>query len=184
MDKGFETQIANIEKSTGKSLEEWKAIVNASGLAKHGEMVNFLKTVHGFTHGNANTVVHLARESHADAAENTDDWVVLQYDGKENLKAWYDLLKSEIQSLGTDIEIAPKKGYVSFKRKKQFCIIQPSTKTRMDIGLNIKKTEPSGITEKAGSWNGMCTHRIRIESTDQINQEVFDWIMESYNEAG
>ena len=50
VEKATQTQIANIEKSTGKKLEEWIAIVNKSGFAKHGELVNFLKEKHAFTH--------------------------------------------------------------------------------------------------------------------------------------
>ena len=32
-------QIANIERSTGRSLAEWIETVRASGLAKHGQVV-------------------------------------------------------------------------------------------------------------------------------------------------
>ena len=43
VDKALQTQLDNIEKNTGKTLAEWYAIVNNSGLSKHGEMVSFLK---------------------------------------------------------------------------------------------------------------------------------------------
>ena len=90
LDKAYATQIANIEKNTGKKLDGWISIVNKSGLKKHGELVGFLKEKHGFTHGNANMVVHYARQSHAGAAENSDDLITEQYQGKGNLKPWYD----------------------------------------------------------------------------------------------
>lgn len=184
MDKATQTQIANIEKATGKKLEEWIMLVNKSGLAKHGELVNFLKEKHGFTHGNANVVVHFAKQSHAGAAENADDLVTEQYKGKEGLKPWYDKIIAEILKFGKDIEVAPKKAYVSVRRKKQFAIIQPSTKTRMDIGLNIKGPSPSGNAEAAGSWNSMCTHRIRVEDEKIINKELIEWIKKAYDQAG
>ena len=82
LDKAYATQIANIEKSTGKKLNDWITIVNNSGFAKHGELVSFLKEKHGFTHGNANMVVHYAKQSHAGAAENDTDWIAGQYKGK------------------------------------------------------------------------------------------------------
>ena len=78
IDKATQTQITNIEKNTGKKLEEWIAVVNKSGFAKHGELVNFLKEKHGFTHGNANMVVHYAKQSHAGAAENSGDLITEQ----------------------------------------------------------------------------------------------------------
>ena len=184
IDKATQTQIANIEKNTGKTLQQWIEIVNKSGFAKHGELVNFLKEKHGFTHGNANTVVHFAKQSHAGAAENSDDLITEQYKGKENLKPWYDKIMAEISKFGKDVEAAPKKAYVSLRRKKQFGLIQPSTKDRLDIGLNIKGVEPSGIVEDGKKWNAMCTHRIRIENEETINKDLFNWIKKAYEQAG
>ena len=94
--KAYATQIANIEKATGKKITDWYDVINKSGISKHGELVNFLKEKHGFTHGNANTVVHFAKQSHADAAENDTDWIAEQYKGKENLKPWYDKIMTEL----------------------------------------------------------------------------------------
>lgn len=184
IDKATQTQIANIEKNTGKKLDEWIANVNKSGFAKHGELVNFLKEKHGFTHGNANVVVHFAKQSHAGATENSDDLVAEQYKGKENLKPWYDKIMAEINKLGKDVELAPKKAYVSVRRKKQFAILQPSTKDRLDVGLNIKGVEPSGMVEDGKKWNAMCTHRIRIENEKALGKELFNWIKQAYEQAG
>lgn len=184
IDKATQTQIANIEKNTGKKLEEWIALVNKSGFAKHGELVNYLKEKHGFTHGNANTVVHFAKQSHAGAAENSEDLVAAQYQGRENLKPWYDKIMAEINKFGPDVEIAPKKAYVSLRRKKQFALIQPSTKDRLDVGLNIKGVAPSGIVEEGAKWNAMCTHRIRIEDEKTISKELMNWIKQAYEQAG
>jgi len=184
IDKATQTQIDNIEKNSGKKLNDWIAIVNKSGFEKHGELVKFLKEKHGFTHGNANTVVHFTKQSHAGAADNETDWIAEQYKGKEDMKTWYDKLMEAINKFGKDIEVSPKKAYVSLRRKKQFAIIQPSTKTRMDVGLNIKGVQPSGNVEKAGSWNAMCTHRIKIEDEKAINKDLVNWIKQSYDQAG
>ena len=184
LDNAYATQIANIEKSTGKKLNDWITIVNRSGFTKHGELVNFLKEKHGFTHGNANMVVHYAKQSHAGAAENDTDWIAEQYKGKENLKPWYDKIMSEINKFGKDIEVSPKKAYVSLRRKKQFAILQPSTKDRFDVGLNIKGVTPTGNLEDGKKWNAMCTHRIKVENEKMINKDLINWIKQSYDQAG
>ena len=184
IEKATQTQIAIIEKNTGKKLDQWIAIVNKSGFAKHGELVTFLKDKHGFTHGNANVIVHFAKQSHAGATENSDDLVTEQYKGKENLKAWYDKIMAEVNKFGKDVELAPKKAYVSLRRKKQFAIIQSSTKDRLDIGLNIKGVEPSGIVEDGKKWNAMCTHRIKIEDAKAVNKDLISWIKRAYDQAG
>jgi len=184
IDKATQTQITNIEKSTGKKLDEWITIVNKSGFAKHGELVSFLKEKHGFTHGNANVVVHFANQSHAGAAENSEDLIISQYKGKENLKPWYDKIMAEINKFGSDVELAPKKAYVSLRRKKQFAILQPSTKDRLDVGLNIKGVAPSGIVEDGSKWNAMCTHRIKVTDEKMINKDLNNWIKQAYEQAG
>jgi predicted transport protein len=183
VDKAYATQIANIEKSTGKKLKEWITIVNKSGFSKHGELVTFLKTKHAFTHGNANMLVHYAKQTHAGAAENSDDLITEQYRGKENLKSWYNKIMAAINKFGNDIEISPKKAYVSVRRKKQFAILQPSTKDRLDVGLNIKGIAPSGIVEDGSKWNAMCTHRIKVENEKTINKDLIDWIKKAYEQA-
>src|SRR5690606_10376264 len=142
VDKAMQTQVSNIEKNTGKKLAEWIAIVNKSGLSKHGEMINFLKEKHGFTHGNANMVIHYAKLDNAGGPEDPDAMIVSQYNGKDQLKTWYDQLIKEITAFGKDVVVSPKKAYVSLRRKKQFSLIQPSTKTRMDVGLNLKGVAP------------------------------------------
>jgi predicted transport protein len=184
VDKATQTQIANIEKNTGKKLADWINIVNKSGFSKHGELVNFLKDKHSFTHGNANVVVHFAKQSHAGAVANTDDLVSDQYKGKEILKPWYDKIMKEVAKLGKDVQVSPKKAYVSLVRKKQFALIQPSTKTRLDIGLNLKGQPGSGIAEATTSWNAMCTHRIQIENEKSINKELIEWLKKGYDAAG
>ncbi len=184
IDKAIQTQISNIEKNTGKKLADWIAVVNKSGFTKHGELVSFLKEKHGFTHGNANTIVHFAKQSHAGAPENDTDWITEQYKGKENLKPWYDKIMAEITKFGKDVELAPKKAYVSLRRKKQFALIQPSTKDRLDVGLNIKGVAPSGNAEEGSKWNAMCTHRIRVEEEKAINKDLINWIKKAYEQAG
>ena len=175
MDKALETMIANMPEKTGKSLEEWLALLKTKSFTKHSEAVNFLKKEHGVTHGFANTIVHLSKDDKTE----TVDLVAAQYEKKPDLKPIYEVLKSYIETLGNDIEFAPKKAYVSVRRKKQFAIIQPSTKTRLDLGLNLKGKEATNILENSGSFSAMCTHRIRLTNTEEISEDVQNWIKEN-----
>ena len=178
-----DSMIKNLEEKTGKPFSHWIGVVKKSGLEKHGEILKLLKTEHGFTHGYANLVAHKARQSDAGSAEEAD-LVAAQYTGKEGLRPIYDRLIAELQGFGGDVELAPKKAYVSVRRKKQFAIIQPSTKTRLDIGFNLKGKEPEGKLEAAGSWNAMCTHRVRAESEGDVDKNVINWLKEAYEQAG
>lgn len=182
MDKATQTMIDNLFKNTGKTLEQWSDIVNSQNITKHGEIVKFLKDTYGITHGFANLIAHKAKGSDAGSAENQDDLIVKQYQGKEHFKPLYDKLIAEIQSYGKDIEIAPKNAYVSLRRKKQFATLNPATKTRFEIGINLKGREPKGKLE-AEKPNSMCSHKINISDIKDIDKEVFDWIKLAYDNA-
>ena len=184
MDQGTITMIENLHKNTGKSLEQWISIVKKQNFAKHGEMVKFLKEQHSLTHGFANLIALKTKGSDAGSVENQDDLILKQYKGKEHFKPLYDKLMTEIKKLGKDIEIAPKNAYVSLRRKKQFAILQPATKTRFEIGLNLKGQEPKGVLEIISTANAMCSHKIHLETEKDITKEVLHWIKTSYNNAG
>lgn len=179
MDKALQSMIDNMPSKTGKSLDEWLKILTQKGFEKHGAAVKYLKEEFGITHGFANTIVHLFNTG----IHNGEDPVAKQYEGKESLLPIYETLKTVIKSLGSDVEFAPKKTYVSVRRKKQFAILQPSTKTRFDLGLNLKGKNSEGILEPSGSFNAMCSHRIKIHDTKQIDDKIVNWIKEAYQRA-
>ncbi len=82
MDPAEITMINNLQKNTGKSLEDWIQIVRKENFEKHGQIVSYLKEKHSFTHGFANLVAHKAKSSDAGSAENKDELIDKQYIGK------------------------------------------------------------------------------------------------------
>lgn len=183
MDKGTETMIANLSKNTGKTLEQWIELVRSQNFAKHGEMMNFLKNEQGLTHGFANLIALKTRGSDAGSAADTDDLISRQYKGKEALQPIYDKLISEIKAFGEDVEIAPKNAYVSLRRKKQFAILQPATKTRFELCLNLKGQPGEGKLEPISTPGAMCSHKINISSASEIDDEIISWLKKSYDNA-
>lgn len=182
MDKATLTMIENLYKNTGKTLEQWIEIVRTQNFTKHGEIIKFLKEQHAFTHGFANLVAHKANETDAGSAESQDDLITKQYKGKEHFKPIYEKLIAEIQTFGNDVEIAPKNTYVSLRRKKQFATLNPTTKTRFEIGINLKGQEPKGKLEPEKP-NAMCSHKINISDIKDIDKEVIAWIKTAYENA-
>jgi hypothetical protein len=174
-----QNQIRNIEASTGRSMDDWVAVVGASGKSKHGEIVAWLKSEHGLTHGNANLIALIALRG-PDAPEG-DDLVDAIYSGpKAVLRPFHDRIIATADGFGDDVEQAPKQAYVSLRRAKQFATVGPASGGRLEIGLNLKGIEPAGRLEAGG---GMCTHRVRLTDPAEFDAEVVGWLREAYERA-
>ncbi len=175
--------VAHMKEKTGKTMPQWLKIAKSSKLEKHGQLVKFLKTDHGMTHGFANLVAHsLLRSSASSSAP--DDLVEAQYAGKkEGLRPIYNALMAAVKKLGGELEDAPKKAYVSLRRSKQFAIVQPSTATRLDLGLNLKGVDTTDRLEASGSFNSMVSHRVRMTSKGDVDAEVKGWLKEAFERA-
>ena len=179
MDKALKTMIDNMPAKTGKSLDEWKTILKEKSFTKHSEGVKFLKSEYSVTHGFANTIVTLSKEDESDS----EDLVRSQYQGKERLIPIYEELITYLNSLGTDITIIPKKGSVSIIRKRQFALIKPATKTRIDLGFKLKDKPNTDRLEGSGPFGTMCTHRVKISDLAEVDKELKDWIKEAYQKS-
>jgi hypothetical protein len=181
VDAATATMIRNLEEKTGKSLDQWLAVARSSGFEKHGELVKHLKADHGLTHGYANLVALYSRGYGEDSGE---DLVAAQYAGdKSGLRPIYEAVVAAVRRFGDDVEIAPKKTSVSLRRSKQFALVQPSTRTRVDLGIQLKGVEPQGKLETSGSFSAMVSHRIRLESAADVDDEVVGWLRRAYEAA-
>lgn len=177
--------VASLKAKTGRTMDEWTRLASSSGMAKHGELVKWLKQEHGLTHGYANLIAHgtLKSDSGSRVAAG-DDLVGEMFAGdKAAMRPIFDALLAGILAFGPDIEQAPKKGYLSLRRKTQFATLHPSTKARFDVGIKLKGVAPGGRLEAAGSWNGMVSHRVRLERADQVDAELLGWLRQAYEGA-
>ena len=173
-------QIANIERSTGRSLAEWIGIVRASGLEKHAAAVAMLKAEHGLGHGNANLIVIKAREAVSGGAASEDQLVDTQYAGKNaGLRPAYDAVLHAVRAFGDDIELTPKKAYVSLRRRKQFGQVGPAA-GQLEVCVNLPGKEP---TDRLMATSGMATHRVRIADATGLDDELIGWLREAYERA-
>lgn len=179
MEKALQTMIDNMPEKTGKSLNEWKTILKEKSYAKHSEGVNFLKKEHGVTHGFANTIVTLSKEEN----NSPTDLVDQQYKGKENLSPIYEAILNAVKTFGNDVVITPKKTTVSLIRKKQFALIKPATKTRIDLGIKIKDKPTTDRLQNSGPFGTMCTHRVQLTEVSQVDSELIDWLKVAYEKA-
>lgn len=177
-----ETQLKNIEASTGKTVAQFTALIIKAGLEKHGKIVAYLKAEHGLTHGNANLIAHKVREAMAGGPPPETDLLEAQYTGaKAALRPIFDRLAELAAGQGSDVERVVQKTGVSFRRKKQFALVQAPSAKRIQLGLNLPLTPD---TDRVKETTGMCSHRVDITDIDQIDPDLEGWINASYQSAG
>jgi hypothetical protein len=182
---GIAAQVRNIEQRYGKPIGAWIELVKASSLSKHQDVVAMLKTQHGMSHGAAHRIVLLARSTDRPGPVSLEAAVDSLYAGKRAaLRPIHDLLTATIMMFGSDIEQVPKSGYLSLRRAKQFAMIQPSTITRVDVGLILRDVEPAGRLETAARFNALFTHRVRLSRPAEVDTELRDWLHLAYGRAG
>jgi hypothetical protein len=188
LDQARDTQRRNIESKTGKTLAQLRTALQASGIGKHGELRSFAMTAFGLGYGDANTLVHLALASdgqsaaQAEGLSGEDVTAGIYSEKKAALRPIHDRLMASISRFG-DFEVAPKKGYVSLRRKKQFAMIGPGSATRVDVGLNMKGVQPTDrlLAEKPG---GMCQYKVKVAGTNEVDAELVGWLRQAYEAAG
>ena len=183
IDKAIANQLENIQKRSGQTLAQLQAFVRKSGLSKHGQIRDLLKRELGMGHGDANLIAAEYLKGSAGPAPSGGDVLDEIYSGaKAELRPIHEAVMAAIETFG-DFEIAPKKGYVSLRRKKQFAMLGPGTKGRVELGLNMKDVAATErlIAQPAG---GMCQYKVFLTGTSEVDHVLIGWIKTAYESAG
>jgi hypothetical protein len=146
--------------------------------------MKLIRVEHGVSHGFANTIAIMYRQQAGETPSSGEAMLAAQLAGpKAAMKPLFEAVIKAAKALGKDVEIAPKKANVSLRRNKQFGLVQVSTKDRVDLGLILKGVPAKGRLEDGRSWNGMCTHRVRLASKAELDKDVLNWLRKAYDQA-
>lgn len=185
-EQALATQIRNIEAKTGQDLAALRQAVAGSGKTKHGKVRAWLMETYGLGYGDANTLAHhtIGGKSAAPASEGAAaDPLDEIYTGKKaHLRSVHDAVMAAIQPWG-EFEVAPKKGYVSLRRKKQFAMLGPKNAERAELGINLKDDVGSErvVAQKPG---GMCQYAVALAAPADDDAEVLAILRRAYDAAG
>jgi len=182
VEEGLRSQIRNIEATYGRSMDDWIAVIRVSGLTPHGQIVAMLKSDHGLAHGAANRVALVALAALAPAAEDGDPVEALFKDRPATVRAIHGRIWREIDALG-DVEVAAKKGYVGLRRRIQFGMIKPAAR-HVDLALVLPGEPVTDRLESAATFNALFSHRVRVRSEEDVDDELIGWIRRAYDRAG
>jgi hypothetical protein len=181
--------MAGLKSKTGRSLEEWIAVVKKSGPESEKDRREWLKQQHGVSTQSAAWIAERAEggggdldspEEYLAAAER---YVDEMFSGKRAaLRPLYDELLKVGFSMGKDVKACPCTTMVPLYRNHVFAQIKPATQTRIDLGfaLGPRKTEGRLIDTGGYAKKDRITHRIPIESARDIDAEVRKWLKTAY----
>jgi hypothetical protein len=184
--------IAELKDKTGRSLDEWIALIQKQGPKDEKARRDWLKSKHKL---GTNTAIWLAERAEGNGG-NFDDprtylaaavhFVEQQYSGpKSGLRTIYDQLLTRGKSLGADVKACPCKTMVPLYRKHVFAQIKPTTNTRVDLGFCLTHHEgklPKRLVDTGGlAKKDRITHRIEIKSVSEVDDEVKHWLKIAYD---
>jgi hypothetical protein len=184
--------VETLKDKSGRSLEEWLALVKTEGPAGEKERREWLKKQFGL---GTNSAWWIAERAEGKASLDSDPDVYLQAapqwvdamfsGGKAGLRPIYEELLKLGKSLGPDVRVCPCETIVPFYREHVFAQVKPSTRTRIDLGFALKDMPCSGrLIDTGGRAKGdRLTHRIPITSLAEIDDEVKRWLKTAYDLA-
>lgn len=183
-EQALATQLRNIQAKTGQDLDALSAAIAGSGRSKHGEVRAWLMETYGLGYGDANTLAHVAGKGAAPAngAAAADPLDEIYTGKKAHLRPVHDAVLSAVTAWG-DFEVAPKKGYVSLRRKKQFATLGPKNAERAELGINLKDDVGSEriVAQKPG---GMCQYAVSLAGPGDVDAEVLSVLRRAWDAAG
>lgn len=185
VDAVLQSQLRNIEAKSGRSIDAWVDLIGSSGKRRHGEIVPWLKAEHGLTHGSAHRLALVAIDRLSASSEPgrpiAED--VLYPEARRHLLPIHEALMTVVHGFGPDVEVAPKKGYLSLRRRKQFAMLQPAA-NHVDVGIILPDGDTRERLESAATFNALFSNRVRVRSIADIDAELIGWLREAYDAAG
>jgi hypothetical protein len=187
--KMLHTWAANFHIKTGKTLEEWKHLVQGSGASTQQEQKAWLKAHFSVSSTHATWIVEIAAGggwgdgTPETYLKNAHAYVDAMFAGaKENLKPIYEAIVSWVYELGDDVKACPCKTIIPLYRRHVFAQIKPATRNRLDLGLALGDmvTPPRLINTGGYEKRDRITHYIGLSTINEFDTEVKQWLGVAY----
>jgi hypothetical protein len=154
----------SLAQRTGRSLEEWVAVVQASGVDPLDQTAvrRWLRAEHGVPQNSQWAIADAAARAAGWTRPSVEEYIGGQYEGAR-------------------AELRPT--YTPFERRRQFAAIAAATRTRIDIGLRYIDAPASGLLSPANA-PGQATHKLSLGGIDDITAEVEGLLRAAYDQNG
>jgi hypothetical protein len=186
-----EKWVGELKSKTGRTLEEWIAMVKKEGPKDEKSRREWLKAKHKLGTNSAWWIAERAEGKGEDDSpeaylESAARYVDEQYAGqKAKLRPIFLELLKLGRALGDDVKVCPCKTIVPLYRQHVFAQIKPTTNSRVDFGFALTHYQgklPKRLIDTGGAAKkDRITHRMELTSTAQIDEEVNKWLKTAYD---
>jgi len=186
IDAAMDGVVDNMKERTGRSLDEWVALVQRKGPDPLDQKAvrAWLRDVHGVLQNSQWAIAMAAAEAAGWSLPTADAYTDALYTGpKAHLRPIHDAALGALLDLGDDVEIEGRASYITLRRARQFALLVPATKTRVDLGLRFR-SEPEHPRLAKAKGLGQCTHKVGLGSIDEIDDELIGLMRLAYEENG
>jgi hypothetical protein len=177
---------ASMKQRTGRDLDEWVQLVEASGLdpLDQNAVRRWLRTEHGVLQNSQWAIADAAAQAAGWVRPTVEEYVAGQYEGaKARLRPIYDRVVAAALELGDDVRLEGRSTYVPLVRARQFAAIAAATQTRVDLGLRF--TDPPANPRLADAKGlAQATHKVGLSSPDEVDDEVVGLLRAAYDQNG
>jgi hypothetical protein len=178
----FQAYLDKVKAKTGKTPEDFARLASRKGLARHGDIVKWLKSDFSLGHGHATAIAAVVTRKDVPKASADEKISALFGASKQHWRRPCESAIAKIKEFGSDAGAGVGGTYINLLRAgRKFAILQPSSSDRLDIGIKLKGASADERFEAAGSWNTALTHRVRIHEPGQIDRAVFSWLRRAYD---
>jgi len=171
---------------TGRSLPEWLALVQASGIdpLDQNAVRRWLRSQHGVPQNSQWAIADAAARAAGWERPSVAEYVDSQYRGaKAGLRPIYDALAGAIMALGDDVSVEGRGGYTPFMRRRQFAAVAAAARDRVDLGLRFTDP-PAAARLQPATGPGQATHKIVLRSVAEVDDEVLHLLRLAYDQNG
>src|SRR5690242_18018568 len=183
----FDAVSASMAARTGRSLEEWVALVQqSSGVdpLDQNAVRRWLKDVHGVPQNSQWAIADTAAQAAGWVRPTNEQYADEQYRGKKAaLRPVFDAVREVAMALGDDVTMEGRSTYVPFVRKRQFAAVAAATATRVDVGLRFTDPPASARLVPAKA-PGQATHKVALASVDDVDDDLRALLRAAYDQNG
>ena len=177
---------ASLAARTGRTLDEWVALVQASGIdpLDQNAVRRWLRAEHGVPQNSQWAIADAAARAAGWVRPSTAEYIDGQYTGaKAALRPIYDALAAAAKELGGDVTVEGRGSYTPFVRGRQFAAVAAATRDRVDVGLRFTDP-PDSPRLQPSAGPGQATHKLSLRSPAEVDDEVLNLLHAAYEQNG